>query len=165
MLRCIHSILIDIAVFEWTEFTTNTVHVVTDIETWHVYPWIRLWIKKVRKLSKEYMWLNGKVMYSLTNDISIELEICPKLAVLWLIICSTDHKKFVHATTVWLSWRVQNFVVIGWTYVKPERSIFWSTFEFQRNTVCGAWSPPRVSWGFFIITVYNSALDYLQSIY
>ena len=46
---------------------------------------------------------------------------------------------------------VQNFVVIGWIYLKLECSIFWLNFEFDRNTVRGmaAWS--AIGW-----KVYNS---------
>ena len=44
--------------------------------------------------------------------------------------------------TVWLSWLVQNFVVIVWAYFKPEHTKSWSNFEFDRNTVSGTgtWS-------------------------
>ena len=48
---------------------------------------------------------------------------------------------FAHVTTVTLSRRVQNFVVIGWGHFKPEHCKFWSNFEFDRNIVSGtgAW--------------------------
>ena len=36
-----------------------------------------------------------------------------------------------------LSWRVQNFVVIGKVYFKPGHFKFWSNFEFDRNIVSG----------------------------
>ena len=45
--------------------------------------------------------------------------------------------KFAHVTTVTLSWRVQNFVVIGRVYFKPEHCKIWSNFEFDRNIVSG----------------------------
>ena len=38
---------------------------------------------------------------------------------------------------VTLLWRVQNVVVIGWSYFKPARSKFWSNFKFDRNTLSG----------------------------
>ena len=44
---------------------------------------------------------------------------------------------FAHVTTVSLSWRVQNIVVIGWIYLKLERSEFSSNFEFDRNMLSG----------------------------
>ena len=36
-----------------------------------------------------------------------------------------------------LSWRVQNFVVVGWVHFKLEHCKFWSIFEFDRNIVSG----------------------------
>ena len=44
---------------------------------------------------------------------------------------------FAHVTTVSLSWRVQNIVVIGPVYSKLERSEFSSNFEFDRNMFSG----------------------------
>ena len=46
-------------------------------------------------------------------------------------------RNFAHVTTVTLSWRVQNSVVIGWVHFKPEFCKFWSNFEFFRNIVSG----------------------------
>ena len=48
---------------------------------------------------------------------------------------------FAHVTTVTLSWRVQNIVVIGRVYFTLERSEFSSNFEFDRNMLSGtgAW--------------------------
>ena len=53
-----------------------------------------------------------------------------------------SHQNFAHITTVTVSWRVQNFVVIGRGQFKPEHFIFWYNFEFDRNAVSGtgAWS-------------------------
>ena len=52
---------------------------------------------------------------------------------------------FAHVTTVTLSWRVQNFVVIGLIDFKPQHCNFWSNYEFDRNSVSGtgAWSLAR----------------------
>ena len=53
-----------------------------------------------------------------------------------------SQRYFAHVTTVSLSWRVQNFVVIGRVYSKLEHSEFSSNFEFDRNMLSGtgAWS-------------------------
>ena len=48
-----------------------------------------------------------------------------------------SQRNLAHVTTVILSWRVHNFVVIGRVYFEPEHRIFWSNFEFDRNTVSG----------------------------
>ena len=45
-----------------------------------------------------------------TNDISTELKIRPKFAVLWFKIFSTDHKEILHTSRQLHSWRVQNFL-------------------------------------------------------
>ena len=52
-----------------------------------------------------------------------------------------SQRYFAHVTTVILSWRVQNIVVIGRVYSKLERSEFSSNFEFDRNMFSGtgAW--------------------------
>ena len=47
-----------------------------------------------------------------TNAMSIEFEIRPKFAVLWLKMYSTHHNKIVY-----LSWHVQNFAVVGEAYL------------------------------------------------
>ena len=44
---------------------------------------------------------------------------------------------FAHVMTVTLSWRVQNFVVIGKVHFKKAHFKFWSNFEFDRNTISG----------------------------
>ena len=48
-----------------------------------------------------------------------------------------SQRYFAHITTVSLSWRVQNIVVIGQAYSKLERSEFSSNFEFDRNMLSG----------------------------
>ena len=48
-----------------------------------------------------------------------------------------SQRNFAHVTTVTLSWRVQNFVVIGRVNFKPEHCKFWSNFEFDRNIISG----------------------------
>ena len=52
-----------------------------------------------------------------------------------------SQRYFPHVTTVSLSWRVQNIVVIGRVYSKLERSEFSSNFEIDRNMLSGtgAW--------------------------
>ena len=47
-----------------------------------------------------------------------------------------------------LSWRAQNIVVIGWVYLKLERSAFSSNFEFDRNMLSGtgAWTDVASLW-------------------
>ena len=48
-----------------------------------------------------------------------------------------SQRYFAHVTTVSLSWRVQNIVVIGRVYSKLEHSEFSSNFEFDRNMLSG----------------------------
>ena len=52
-------------------------------------------------------------------------------------VLSRSQRNFAHVTTVTLSWRVQNFVVVGWVHLKLEHCKFWSNFEFDRNIVSG----------------------------
>ena len=52
-------------------------------------------------------------------------------------ILNWSQRNFVQATTVILSWRVQNFVVIGREYFKSKHCKIWSNFEFDRNIVSG----------------------------
>ena len=53
-----------------------------------------------------------------------------------------SQRHFAHVTTVPLSWRMQHFVVIGRTDLKPEHGKFWSNFEFDGKFVSGtgAWT-------------------------
>ena len=93
-----------------------------------------------------------------TNDISIEFEIQWNFVMLLFITYPTDHKEIWHSSrqlhsytvvTVTLSWRVHNFVVINWAYLKPGHSKFWSNFEIDRNTISG-----MGAWCFFTEIVY-----------
>ena len=52
-------------------------------------------------------------------------------------IFNQSQQNFAHVTTVTLSWRIQNFVVIDRVSFKPEHCKFWSNFEFDRNIVSG----------------------------
>ena len=55
---------------------------------------------------------------------------------------STDLNEILHAPRqLTLSWRVQNFVVIGRVHCKPGHFKFWCNFEFDRDIVSetGAW--------------------------
>ena len=58
--------------------------------------------------------------------------------VLVYYMLSQSQRNFVYVTTVTLTWRVQNFVTIGWVYSKPEHCKFWSNLEFDRNIVSRA---------------------------
>ena len=57
-------------------------------------------------------------------------------------IFDRSQRYFAHVTTVTLSWRVQNIVVIGRVYFTLECFEFSSNFEFDRNMLSGtgAWS-------------------------
>ena len=57
------------------------------------------------------------------------------------IILDRSQQDFAHVTTVTLSWRVQNIVVIGRVYFTLECFEFSSNFEFDRNMLngTGAW--------------------------
>ena len=57
-----------------------------------------------------------------------------------LHIRGRSQRYLAHVTTVSLSWRVQNIVVIGRVYSKLERSEFSSNFEFDRNMLSGTGS-------------------------
>ena len=52
-------------------------------------------------------------------------------------ILNRSQRNFAHVTTVTLSWRVQNFVVVGRVHFKLEHCKIWSNFEFDRNIVSG----------------------------
>ena len=48
-----------------------------------------------------------------------------------------SQRYFAHVTTVTLSWRVQNIVVIGRVYFTLEYFEFSSNFKFDRNMLSG----------------------------
>ena len=82
-----------------------------------------------------------------TNSILIEFEIRSKFGnALVSNMPNQSQRNFAHVTTVTLSWRVQNFDVIGSVHFKPEHGKFWSNFEFDRNIVSGtatrSWTIP-----------------------
>ena len=52
-------------------------------------------------------------------------------------ILNRSQRYFAHVTTVTLSWRVQNIVVIGRVYFTLECFEFSSNFEFDRNMLSG----------------------------
>ena len=52
-------------------------------------------------------------------------------------ILDRSQRYFAHVTTVTLSWRVQNIVVIGRVYFTLECFEFSSNFEFDRNMLSG----------------------------
>ena len=54
-----------------------------------------------------------------------------------LNIPDRSQRYFAHVTTVTLSWRVQNIVVIGGVYITLECFEFSSNFEFDRNMLSG----------------------------
>ena len=54
-----------------------------------------------------------------------------------LNIPDRSQRYFAHVTTVTLSWRVQNIVVIGRVYFTLECFEFSSNFEFDRNMLSG----------------------------
>ena len=62
-------------------------------------------------------------------------------------IFDRSQRYFVHVTTVTLSWRVQNIVVVGRVYFTLECFEFSSNFEFDRNMLCGtgAWLHWKIS--------------------
>ena len=73
-----------------------------------------------------------------------------------------SQRNFAHVTTVLLSWRVQNFVVIDWAYFKLERSQFWSNFEFDRNSVSGTGARSMTFW--VLVAIVFSLLGLLENI-
>ena len=70
-----------------------------------------------------------------TNRILIKFEIQSKFGVLWLKIWS--QRNFVHVKTVFLSWHVQNFVVISRIYYELKHYKVSLNFKFDRNIVSG----------------------------
>ena len=61
-------------------------------------------------------------------------------------ILDRSQRYFTHVTTVTLSWRAQNIVVVGRVHFTLECFEFSSNFEFDRNMLCGtgAWCGLRV---------------------
>ena len=57
-------------------------------------------------------------------------------------ILKRSQRYFAHVTTVTLSWRVQNIVVIGRVYFTLECFEFSSNFEFDRNMLSGTGARP-----------------------
>ena len=57
-------------------------------------------------------------------------------------ILDRSQRYFAHVTTVTLSWRVQNIVVIGRVYLTLECFEFSSNFEFDRNMLSGTGARP-----------------------
>ena len=60
-------------------------------------------------------------------------------------ILDRSQRYIAHVTTVTLSWRVQNIVVIGRVYFTLECFEFSSNFEFDRNMLSGTGTSP-MSW-------------------
>ena len=58
-----------------------------------------------------------------------------KIAVLWFTTYSTNHNESLHTPRQCNCRDVQDFVVINWTYFKPEHSKCSWNFEFDRSTV------------------------------
>ena len=58
-------------------------------------------------------------------------------------ILNRSQRYFAHVTTVTLSWRVQNIVVIGRVYFTLECFEFSSNFEFDRNMLSGTGARSR----------------------
>ena len=58
-------------------------------------------------------------------------------------ILNRSQRYFAHVTTVTLSWRVQNIVVIGHAYFTLECFEFSSNFEFDRNMLSGTGARSR----------------------
>ena len=73
-------------------------------------------------------------------------------------ILDRSQRYFAHVTTVTLSWRVQNIVVIGHVYFTLECFEFSSNFEFDRNMLSGtgAWSLVTKA---SVIALYGSGHD------
>ena len=67
-----------------------------------------------------------------------------------------SQRYFAHVTTVSLSWRVQNIVVIGRVYSKVEHSEFSSNFEFDRTMLSGT-GARWASGGVAVLWRYNLA--------
>ena len=66
----------------------------------------------------------------------IQISINIWSALVWYMI-DRSQWNFAHVMTVTLSWRVQNFVVIGRIHFKPEHCKFWLNFECNRNIISG----------------------------
>ena len=73
-----------------------------------------------------------RVFYTRLFWIFIEFRIRSKYALL-----DRSQRYFAHVTTVTLSWRVQNIVVIGRAYFTLDCFEFSSNFEFDRNMLSG----------------------------
>ena len=75
-------------------------------------------------------------IYVLFTDVNVNVKATV------LNIPDRSQRHFAHVTTVTLSWRVQNIVVIGRVYFTLECFEFSSNFEFDRNMLSGtgAWT-------------------------
>ena len=62
-------------------------------------------------------------------------------------IFDRSQRYFAHVTTVTLSWRVQNIVVIGRVYFTLECFEFSSNFEFDRNMLSGTGAMSKINYG------------------
>ena len=67
-------------------------------------------------------------------------------------ILDRTQRYFAHVTTVTLSWRVQNIVVIGRVYLALECFEFSSNFEFDRNMLSGTGARCLVEINFCVFT-------------
>ena len=92
-----------------------------------------------------------------------------------LYIPDRSQRYFAHVTTVTLSWRVQNIVVIGRVYFTLECFEFSSNFEFDRNMLsgtgawqvqgleCNRWRPIKQNKSLLYISwCWNDALQFIQ---
>ena len=67
-----------------------------------------------------------------------------------------SQRYFAHVTTVTLSWRVQNIVVIGHVYFTLECFEFSSNFEFDRNMLSGTGARCYQAYILFIVAEYST---------
>ena len=112
----------------WRRKSNNTIWTNDDLVYWCIYASIGL--------SELNLWdMLESLIYC---AIYIYIEIQWKFAMLCSSHIQPVRTKFA---------RAQNFVVIGWAHLNPERCKFWLNFEFDRNTASGTrpWLP-RFSW-------------------
>ena len=90
-------------------------------------------------------------------------------------ILKRSQRYFAHVTTVTLSWRVQNIVVIGRVYFTLECFEFSSNFEFDRNMLSGTgamfmvlkmyciWTPVSVT-GLLMLNLFGISRVWLSEV-
>ena len=105
--------------------------------TWHQTCENPLLASMITQFTYAYMHHQAPVPLTIFRSNSTKI----RSALVWNMLYRSQ-RNFAHVTTGTLSWRVQNFVLIGGVHFKPEHCKLWSNFEFDRNIVSGTGTRP-----------------------